>query len=141
VRLFFLLNALAVTSGGLLMAGPTAVPVLEYPAAQAVAGEVPAAIAVDKRGYTYITGTTVTPQRALSTGAGARIPGGSGQVVYVTQIDPSGARRGYTAYLGGSGLSPNWMRRARTGCFLHIWVGWAMTPPRPLRWIGKATLM
>ena len=65
MRLFFLPIALVVASGALLMAGPTAVPVLESPAAQAVAGEVPAAIAVDVRGCPYITSTSITQRRAL----------------------------------------------------------------------------
>ena len=64
MRLFFLPITLVVASGALLMAGTTAVPVLEYAAAQAVAGEVPAAIVVDKRRDAYITGTTITPQSA-----------------------------------------------------------------------------
>ena len=65
MRLFFLPIALVVASGALLMAGATAVPVLEYAAAQAVAGEVPAAIVVDKSRDAYITGTTITPRRGV----------------------------------------------------------------------------
>jgi len=79
-----------VLNSTLAMAGPVTRLALEYPAASTVAGEVPAAVAVDPQGHTYVAGTAAESSRA-------------GQSVYVTKIDASGKNRLYTAHLGGSG--------------------------------------
>jgi len=75
------------------VAAPVPARVLDYPAAHLLPGEVPGALAVDCRGYTYLAGQQTTAVGGHAAGS-----------LYVTRIDPSGERRLYTAYLGGSGL-------------------------------------
>ncbi|HLJ44419.1 MAG TPA: nidogen-like domain-containing protein [Bryobacteraceae bacterium] len=76
---------------------------VEYPAAGSVAGEIPAAVAVDQRGFTYVAGTRQDDH-----------------VVYVAKIDASGKDRIYTAHLGGSGAV--WVRGIAVGSLGEVYV-------------------
>ena len=89
----FVVTLVLLTGWSLCVAAPVPARIQDYPAAHLLPGEVPGALAVDSRGYTYLAGMQTTP-------VGGH-PAGS---LYVTRIDPSGEHRLYTAYLGGSGV-------------------------------------
>ena len=59
-------------------------------------------IAVDHEGSAYVTGFTGSAAFPTTPGAHDTTKNGTGNDVYVTKLDPSGARLGYSTFLGGT---------------------------------------
>jgi Beta-propeller repeat len=59
-------------------------------------------IAVDREGSTYVTGFTGSAAFPTTPGAHDTTKNGTGNDVYVTKLDPSGAALGYSTFLGGT---------------------------------------
>jgi uncharacterized protein YfiM (DUF2279 family) len=59
-------------------------------------------IAVDREGSAYVTGFTGSAAFPTTPGAYDTTKNGTGNDVYVTKLDPSGAKLGYSTFLGGT---------------------------------------
>ena len=59
-------------------------------------------IAVDREGSAYVTGFTGSAAFPVTPGAYDTTKNGTGNDVYVTKLDPSGATLGYSTFLGGT---------------------------------------
>ena len=59
-------------------------------------------IAVDHEGSAYVTGFTGSAAFPTTPGAYDTTKNGTGNDVYVTKLDPTGATLGYSTFLGGT---------------------------------------